>query len=481
MYKKFTLIIVTVIILFGPMGQFLLFKFTPMYDLNLLTALYNDASWVKEKPKIAIMGSSHARYHIIPSEIAKLNTGYEFKDIVNIGENAASPFEMYISFMKNRDKFTDLETVYYTLEPHMLGEKYYPYNKYESIFLDYKQWKYLEENHKKKNNYFFPFQTFVESLQFSTSDRSKSNGYSALKHQKFNEFSDGKVSKLIYEPLKLFPVSSHGVKYFKMLKEELGKQGTDLIFVLTPTYTWQKYYAKEAKAYDDMLISKLNEALGESIVIGSFWPEDFDLKYNDFKDDTHMADSGAKKFTQAIFSDISIHKKLKTHPIKNTFLYRNKSNKLLCDKVKVVKLNMNVLNWKPANNAQIVLKDKLLEFSAKGIDKFTYLGTKFSDVKDVEMVTLEGGLPLEELKMFSISLRNKKEYAHFFIKENKFNSGTIVLTKKNISKASKDFEFNTFDGITIRLYPRDGGEVHNYKIKSIQFNICARKEKLDEN
>ena len=143
------------IVILGPIGQFLLFKFTPVYNLNLLSQLYNDASWVEGKPRIAIMGSSHARYHIIPSEIAKLNKDYDLSDIVNIGENAASPFSQYTSFVKNRNKFTNLDIVYYTIEPHMLGEKYFTYLKHEEIFLDYDQWKYLEANHAKKNNYFF--------------------------------------------------------------------------------------------------------------------------------------------------------------------------------------------------------------------------------------------------------------------------------------------------------------------------------------
>ncbi|CAA6812743.1 MAG: Unknown protein [uncultured Sulfurovum sp.] len=321
MNKKFTLNILLIVIVFGPIGQFVLFKFTPIYNLNLYTELYNDASWVKGKPKIAIMGSSHARYHIIPSEIAKLNKGYEFKDIVNIGENAASPFRMYTTFMKNRDKFSKLKTVYYTLEPHMLGEKYYPYNTYEEIFLSYEQWKYLEKNHNKHNNYFFSFQTFVKSLEFKNSNRSRTNGYSALKHKKFNTYSKRKVSKQVYEPLELFPVSEHGIKYLKELKEELERQGTDFIFVFTPTYTWQKIYANEAKAYDNMLIEMLNKHLGKSKVIGSLWPEDFNLSYEDFKDDTHLAHSGALKFTQKVFGNINTHSNIKSQILKNTYTY----------------------------------------------------------------------------------------------------------------------------------------------------------------
>jgi len=320
--KKFTLIIIISVILFGPIGQFLLFKYTPVYNLNLLTKLYDDASWVKGKPKIVIMGSSHARYHIIPKEIARLNDAYALKDIVNIGENAASPFEMYTTFMKHRDTFSELETVYYTLEPHMLGEKYFTYNTYEEIFLNYTQWKYLEKHHKKKNNYFFPFQTFINSLTYKTTNRSKTNGYSSLPHKKFKPFTEGRVSKLIYEPLELFPVSSFEMKAFKKLKKELDKQGTELIFVLTPTYSWTKYYASEAKVYDDMLVSLLNEYLGKSKIIGSLWAEDFNLTYEDFKDDTHMAHSGSLKFTQKVFTSIEKYKNIKPKILKNTYLYR---------------------------------------------------------------------------------------------------------------------------------------------------------------
>jgi len=113
----------------GPAGQFLLFKFTPLYNLNLLTKLYDDASWVKGEPKVLIMGSSHARYHIIPKEIARLNPHYAMKDIVNIGENAASPFEMYTAYRKQKQKFNHVELVYYTLEPHICQFAHISYSR----------------------------------------------------------------------------------------------------------------------------------------------------------------------------------------------------------------------------------------------------------------------------------------------------------------------------------------------------------------
>ena len=472
MHKKFTLIVVITIILIGPIGQFILFKFTPLYDLNLLTELYNDASWVKGKPKIVIMGSSHARYHIIPKEIAKLNKGYEFKDIVNIGENAASPFEMYTAFIKNRDKFSALETVYYTLEPHILGEKYYPYNKYEEILLNYSQWKYLEENQKKNNNYFFPFQTFIKSLTFETSNRLKSNGYSALRHKKFNEFSKGKVLKQICKPLELFPVSIHGIKYFKKLKDELNKQGTELIFVLTPTYSWQKYYAQEGKKYDDMLIRLLNENLGNIKIIGSFWPEDFDLKYKDFKDDTHMAHSGSLRFTQETFNNIHSHKLLKEKKLINTFLYRVTSTKKQCVEKLSISKKANTFKWEFGKDVKVISNDKYIELSYSNIEKFTLLDTKLKEISNISSIELLIELPKEKIKMFSITLRDGKEYGHFFIKPQDIKNKMIKLTNDAISKTSKNFELSSIDGITIRVYPENSKSVHSLKIKMIKFNTC---------
>ncbi len=469
MYKKFTLIIITGVIFLGPIGQFFLFKHTPIYNLNLLTKLYDDASWVNGKPKIVIMGSSHAKYHIIPAEIAKLNHDYELKDIVNIGENAATPFEMYTSFMKNRDKFSKVKTVYYTLEPHMLGEKYYPYNKYESILLNYDQWKYLETNHNKKNDYFFPFQTFVQTLEFETTNRSKNNGYSALKHKKFNEFSSGKVSKLIYEPLELFPVSLHGIKYFKKLKEELDKQGAELILVLTPTYTWQQYYAKEAKIYDDMLINSLNTAIGDSKVIGSFWPEDFALQYKDFKDDTHLAHSGALKFTQEVFYNIKKYNTLRPTAIKNTFSYRFTSFQKQLGKKLIGNLSIKALRWKTDQSGKITFENGHLELDTKDFENFAYLDTKFKGIKNIESILISMKLPDEKLKMIAISLRDDKEYGHFFIKPDKFKNGKIRLSKIEIDRSSKNFEYNNFDGFTIRLYPENKGGITNFRLDEIKF------------
>jgi len=466
MYKKFTFIVVISIIIFGPIGQFILFKYTPIYNLNLLTKLYDDAEWVKGKPKVLIMGSSHARYHIIPSEIAKMNKEYEFRDIVNIGENAASPFEMYTAYNKQKEKFKDLEIVYYTLEPHMWSEKYYPYNTYEKIFLNYEQWNYLEKHHKKQNEYFFPFQAFISSLKFSIADRSKTNGYTAIKHKKFKTFSKGSVAKQIFTPLKLFPVSHFNMQYLGKLKKEVEANGAKFILLETPTYSWQKRYAAEAIEYDNTLIKELNKELGPTPVIGSFWAEDYDLRYKDYKDDTHLAHSGALKFTRAMFYDISEHKRLKNNKIHHTFTYRFKA-----DKNKEVLLSIlkpDTLTWHTKDRAKIENFDHSIKINASSIHKNIHFYTKIPLQKEINSVDINLTLPKEKLKMISISLKYGKEYGHFFIKPAEFKK-IIKLYKFDIDKSSKHFDFKKINALSIRLYPYQTETITDFTLKSIKF------------
>lgn len=70
--------------------------------------------------------------------------------------------------------------------------------------------------------------------------------------------------------------------------------------------------------------------------------------------------------------------------------------------------------------------------------------------------------------MFSISLKDGREYAHFFIKPDKCNKN-IYLTTNNINKKSKKFRLNKVNEITIRIYPNKLKKLDNIKIKPIKF------------
>jgi len=326
MYKRFVFLIIGLILLFGPITQFVIFKFTPIYTLNLYSRLYDYAHWVKGNPKVLIMGSSHARYHIIPEVISALNPEYKKDDIDNIGENAATPFAMYTAYEKQKDKFSKLQMVFYVLDPHILDEKYYLYTKFEKIFLSYKQWKYLNEVEHSENDYFYPFQTFVQSLQLRIKDRSLTNGFSKLKHKDFKAYKKGDVQKELFGSYKLFPLSIFQLEYLSKLKKEFERKGIKFIMLLTPSYSWANYYQLECNNYDKELIFELNYYLGDSIIKGSFWKKDYNLTYNDFKDDTHLAYSGAIKYTQIIFKNIGKYKNIKPEKIKNLYLYKESKN-----------------------------------------------------------------------------------------------------------------------------------------------------------
>jgi len=314
--------------------QFLIFRVQKIYSVCLRTQLYDYAKWVKEKPKVLIMGSSHARSQISPQEIAEHSQKYKYEEIYNIGADAACPFAMYTTYKKNEEKFDNLELVYYTLDPHLLGEKYYLYTKYEKIFLSLKQWKYftkyhksyLKLHHQESNKYFFPGIIFFHALEFRRSIFSgRNNGFNPLKHKEFKPFSENKVAKYIYEPLDVFPVSEFSLYYLCQLKQEIERRGAKFIFLLTPTYSWANFYKQEAYIYDQKLVEQLEQKCSSGVVLGSLFGEDFGLLFEDYQDDTHLAQSGALLYTKSVFKDIDQHHRIEEKNFQATYQYRLKN------------------------------------------------------------------------------------------------------------------------------------------------------------
>lgn len=311
--------------------QFIIFRMKFIYKISFFTKLYDFARWIKNEPKILIMGSSFARHHIVPEILAKQSKKYTYSEIYNIGNNSATPFQMYISFIKNKHKFKNLDIVYHTLDPHILGEKFYPYCKYEIILISFKQWNYLFKNHKKYMKkihklrywmYFFPILFFYRTLEFNRPIFSgRNNGFDPLKHKDFKPTKQNTIKKYFYEPLSLFPISNFQIYYLKKLKEEVEKLNSKFILILTPSYSWHAHYKNEAKEYDTKLIEKLQEILEDSIILGSMKKDDFNLEYNHFWDDTHLSENGAVLFTQLLFKNIDSHNKIKPKKIISLYNY----------------------------------------------------------------------------------------------------------------------------------------------------------------
>lgn len=311
--------------------QFIIFRIKFTYKISFLTKLYDFARWIKNKPKILIMGSSYARHHIIPEIIGKQSNKYQYNEIYNVGNNRATPFQMYISFIRNKHKFINLDIVYHTLDPHILGEKYHPYGKFEIILLSLRQWNYLFRNHKRYMKefhnleywmYFFPIIFFYKSLEFNRQIFSgRNNGFDPLKHKVFEPTKQDTIKKYFYNPLSLFPISDFQIYYLKKLKQEVEQLNAKFILILTPSYSWHNHYIHEAQEYDKQLVCKLQESLKDTIIIGSMKRKDFNLKYTHFYDDTHLSEHGAILFTQLLFKDIDSHTKIDPKEINSLYSY----------------------------------------------------------------------------------------------------------------------------------------------------------------
>ena len=99
--KKWISIFLLIALAF-PIIQFFVFYIIPMNTFQTLfekTCTYDNGIWLKnnkENPKIVFMGSSMSRHTIIPKIVS--NNQYKNGEIVNLGMNAATPYEMYITF-----------------------------------------------------------------------------------------------------------------------------------------------------------------------------------------------------------------------------------------------------------------------------------------------------------------------------------------------------------------------------------------------
>ncbi len=143
--------------------------------------------------------------------------------------------------------------------------------------------------------------------------------------------------------------------------------------------------------------------------------------------------------------------------------YKNEATKNL----KLVKiLNLNDLLYK--TNAKIELNKNKIILTANHVKKFAYFSFKIHKIKDIDLVSLKAKYSKNNVKMFSISLKNGKEYAHFFITPYTNNSD-IILTKENISKQSKMFKFGTITEMVIRVYPKNSDTIKSVKFESIEF------------
>jgi len=130
--------------------------------------------------------------------------------------------------------------------------------------------------------------------------------------------------------------------------------------------------------------------------------------------------------------------------------------------------NLDFSNLTFKTNGDVKVNHHNIEFFAKDVKKFAYFSFKIPKISNILLVSISMNYKKDDISMFSISLKNGKEFAHFFIKPVKDNAN-IILTVKNISKQSKKFKFDTITEIVVRVYPKNKDIVQNIQVKSIQF------------
>jgi hypothetical protein len=408
-----------------------------LYKFTSFSKVYDNGWWIKNDIKILVLGSSFAKCHIIPKVIQKLYPRYNDKEIANFAQSMGAPYEMYISLKKNEQYLKKLEYVYISIDPHILGEKFYHYMILEKQFSTYKQWEYLfNKNKDYMKSYhnqlritsFSPI-TFFKDLFIKTYRKSSLyQGYEARRILGIKKFDEKKIKEYTYGDLKLFPVSTFSIRYLKEIQAFIQKNtNAKIIYFLSPSYDWQIGYENNCKEYDQQLINLLNDALGEVCIKGSLYKDSFLLNRFDFSDNRHLAHLGAVKYTKALFSDIA-----NIHESKITPLYSYKLTYQINE-------NTNIFN-----EYLELLKNDLLEFIA---DKQNIILYGFNNVSRVITALLSNEdikLTISDNSPFLGSLSN-------FLEDN-------FIFKKSVLSINKVDE-KKFDGVIATNFTKHKNDI----------------------
>lgn len=311
------------------MLQFFLFRQPAIFSSNLKTCLYDNGWWVRRPAKIVMVGGSNAMNSIIANDVARMNN-MQAGDVVNLGMNQATPFEAHVSLQKYRARFGPPQAVYYTMTARFFYQGYQVEKDYERIFLSLAQWRELACA-GISNNYFFPFNIWLNSLHFqprhklsqfqlSTEKTIQNNGYQVQYHHDF----DKENLRPVFFPhprRDLFPVSAFQVQHFKAMAEECQRDGIPFFVVLTPVYaTLYQNEHQHPERYADLL-QTLNAGMPGYRVVGSMNPAAYQLSYEHFINQDHLSDTGAQIYTRMVFADLRQQAALSPAPLRLLFTY----------------------------------------------------------------------------------------------------------------------------------------------------------------
>lgn len=268
--------------------------------------IYDRGHWIKNdnlNPKLVFLGSSMTRHTIIPDIIAK-NSNLKQGDIVNLGMNAATPYEMYLTFKKNIDSFRNVQVVFYNLDPWIFSKKYYVHKKYEKTLWTFEEWEKYSNDKGLRNYLNYKTTLFKESISKPNYSKPKFKdfGYEPLECKEEYKLETKEVIEDFFKDIindGNHAISFFQLEYLKKLKQIVEANNSKFVILYVPN---QESYTKNINEfnsdYNKSLEYHLNKYLGDTIQHGTFCSSSIGLENKlDFFDRHHLCDNGAKKYS----------------------------------------------------------------------------------------------------------------------------------------------------------------------------------------
>ncbi len=321
----FALIITIIIFLFRKESINILNKY--FFEKSFM---YDRGHWLKNDnlyPNVVFLGTSMTRHTIIPDIIAK-NSGLKVGDVVNLGMNAATPYEMYLTFKKNIDNFKNTKLVFYNIDPAIFSKAYYNSKKYEKVLWSREEWEKYSVDKGFKNYFYYKTTLFKELLKNDSYERPKFEdfGYLSLKcTNKYEYETKIGIEKFFKE---IIDDGNHAISYFqleylKKLKKLVENNNSTFIILYVPN---QESFTKNMNEfnyeYNKALEKRLNEYLGDTIQYGTYCPNILKLDNSlDFSNSYHLCHNSAQKYSNYLGNIFEI---MKLEPMKIKINYNCK-------------------------------------------------------------------------------------------------------------------------------------------------------------
>lgn len=264
--------------------------------------MYDRGHWLKEKnlyPQIVFLGSSMIKYSIIPNIIVK-NSNLTKGSVVNLGADAATPYEMYLTYIKNKKHFSKTKIFFYSIEPWLFSMKYYQYKVYEKVLWSKEEWKYYMPQWDYHSKYKTSLFDVIKKFKY-VKPKIINYGYIPKLHseKKFKLATKQEIQTYFQDTVHNdLGISHFQLKYLKKLKDEIEKNHSKFVILYIPNHiSYTQAINTYNKNYNLTLSNLLNEYLDKTKQFGSFCSKDYNLKYEDYFDRFHLSNTGAIKYS----------------------------------------------------------------------------------------------------------------------------------------------------------------------------------------